>query len=90
LPNSLGIYDLSGNVAEFCSDWYSADFYRQTVEQALRSRVENTTKPRNNVKVIRGGDWNKNPIKTTVTFRGAAGYGKRYLNVGFRVVGNPI
>jgi len=49
--NELGIYDMSGNVYEWCSDWYSKDYYSNSVRN-------NPSGPSSRAKrVIRGGCW---------------------------------
>jgi len=51
-PNGLGIYDMSGNIGEFCQDWYDKDYYG-------RSPRNNPLGPSSNGhRVIRGGGWN--------------------------------
>jgi formylglycine-generating enzyme required for sulfatase activity len=60
LPNAWGLYDMHGNVLQWCSDWYDADYYK-------KSPKENPTGPQKGVVatgfdsnfyvVVRGGCW---------------------------------
>jgi len=50
-PNTYGLYDMHGNVAEWCVDWYDEKYYETSPE-------ENPAGPDNGtLKVIRGGSW---------------------------------
>ncbi|OQY70433.1 MAG: hypothetical protein B6D45_11240, partial [Ignavibacteriales bacterium UTCHB3] len=76
-PNALDIYDLSGNVWEWCWDWY--DNYKS-------SGYDPAGPPSGKFKVIRGGSWDTESPGCKVSYRGSETASSRYPIVGFRVV----
>lgn len=51
-PNELGIYDMSGNVCEYCSDWYDEDYYKYSPQ------IDPTGPTYGEWRVVRGGSYN--------------------------------
>jgi len=54
-PNALGIYDMSGNVDEWCQDWYDRDYYQSCVDNQITNNPPGPTS--GGTKVVRGGSW---------------------------------
>ena len=80
-PNPAGLYDMHGNVFEWCRDWCDAKFYAN----AKNVDPENTTKT--HTRVLRGGAWDIAPARCRATSRYSLSPGLRYYAIaGFRVV----
>jgi formylglycine-generating enzyme required for sulfatase activity len=78
-----GIYNMAGNVSEWVSDWYQADYYTQQMNNA----VANPQGPVSGTeKVHRGGSWDTKPLFLRSVHRMSAPPGNPGSSVGFRCV----
>ena len=80
VPNELGIYDMSGNVWEWCEDWYDSNYYSVSPQF-------NPPGPSNGVnRVLRGGSWTDVPHACRVADRLGDYPVNMHYGYGFRIV----
>lgn len=80
MPNILGIYDIQGNLWEWCSDFYSTYYYKK------RSKVNPQGPANGDYKVMRGGSWTDKKETLSVSNRNAVNPTSHKINLGFRIV----
>jgi sulfatase modifying factor 1 len=83
-PNAFGLYDMHGNVYEWCHDYYGADYYKQSPEKDPTGPASGDYF--NDPRVLRGGSWLYNTRVSRSARRGKDVAGRRCDRVGFRVV----
>jgi formylglycine-generating enzyme required for sulfatase activity len=79
-PNAVGLYDMHGNVLQWCQDWYDSDYYKD-------SPLKDPKGPESGeYRVIRGGAFNLDGGSCRSASRGKSEPGSRIYPTGFRVV----
>ena len=76
-PNELGLYDMSGNVFEWCQDWYGE--YTSDVQVNPTGPDDGTTR------VCRGGAWIYNPTYMRTSYRYHNSPSTADIDLGFRI-----
>lgn len=77
--NGLGLFDMTGNVWEWCNDWFSSSYYGQ-------SPKDNPPGPSGDAgHVKRGGSWNGTPVHVRAAYRNWKKNRESSIIVGFRL-----
>jgi formylglycine-generating enzyme len=79
-PNGWGLYDMHGNVWEWCGDWFGEGYYGVSPEKDPSGPREGSAR------VVRGGSWRSSDTHARSTFRSGVPSSTTQDDLGFRVV----
>lgn len=82
--NGNGLYEMSGNVWEWCSDWFNSKYYRNLPE--LTNNIDPPGPEAGTMRTFKGGSWGAGLEVTKVSYRVALAPELALADLGFRVV----
>ncbi|MGD2009870.1 MAG: formylglycine-generating enzyme family protein [Desulfobacterales bacterium] len=79
-PNAWGLYDMHGNVHEWCQDWFDRKYYSQSPSNAPSGPLTGLAK------ALRGGDWGSEDWYCRCASRSLSSPDRRSDRLGFRLI----
>ena len=83
--NGFGLFDMHGNVSEWCSDWYRFNYFSESPVADPQGPNQDDAARLGYTKVVRGGSWDSTAATCRSAYRGTSSMMVRTTRTGFRV-----